>query len=654
MAKPRDSVLYLFDPLQSPITPHRDSSSSDLSASDKENDVPPGDVTLFFDRMYALPKLQPAQVLTPKGKLIDIGDTPAPSDHLWDGSDGSDADGEQSESDAEGCGVVSPSRRPFAELDVEHTPRPLDSARRFKAPAFGIALSPSQGSNPLPALLVPAPQTSPLADVVNSINFSAMSLSAESTSTDTHLNHTQEAECSRTSRPSSPFPEINVCAPETPSMEHFDVPKGCEHAAIPTMVPPSHLRPTCHLTQLPPDDPRRTSVDLYSSFHLQMQSEEMSFDLLNDKISFFGHGQDSLWAAGDDAMEFEEMGLPPALKAKVDKLVSFIEPPSERSSRVTSPPVKTFHEVEMLSILSPTTEVAMNVPLPLSPTLSTPPSRHTTPSRLSLPSFDEPPSPPTSPVVADEPSLLLESEPLPPPVAQPLTAPVVPALRITKKTFKMAGHQSTVTAPLRAPAGVQPTEKPDLATKRRVSVARPAPGSVVAPQSTRPAIRGVQRPPAGMAVGGIVIALPPQGPSTSSSSSSAGSVGVAPASASRFAGIQRPNLAAKERAAPRSTSGATRPAVTGFKAAPASKAASGINTRTASLGKAAGAGVLRPPSRIVAPSSGSALPKPSSRLPGLSRTSSMSMGSAGTAAGSGAAAASRARSSTVSRMTGRF
>ncbi|KAI1796888.1 hypothetical protein LXA43DRAFT_492174 [Ganoderma leucocontextum] len=654
MAKPRDSVLYLFDPLQSPTTPRRDSSSSELSASDKENDVPPGDVTLFFDRMYAVPKQQHVQVFTPKGKLIDIGDTPTPSDQLWDGSDGSDADGEQSESDVEGCGVFSPPRRPFAELDLDHTPRPLDSGHRFKAPAFGIALSPSQDSKPpLPALFVPAPQTSPLADVVNSINFSSVSLSEESTPTDPHPNHVQEAEHSRSGRPSSPFPEINVCAPETPNMEQFDVPRDHEHAGSSTMVPPSHLRPTSRLTQLPPDDPRRTSVDLYSSFHFQMQSEEMSFDLLNDKISFFGHGQDSFWAAGDDTMEFEEIGLPPALKAKVDKLIYFTEPLTEHSERAVSPSVKTVQAVEEPSVMSPTTEIAMNVPLPLSPTLSAHPSRHTTPSRLSPPSFDEPPSPPSSPIVPDEQSLLLESEPLPPQVVQP--AQVVPALRITKKTFKMAGHQSTATVPLRAPMGVQPIEKRELVAKRRISFARPTPASVAAPQPTRPAIRGVQRPPVGMAAGGVVIGLPPQGPNSSSSSSStsagvpatrtADSVGLA--SASRFAGIQRPNLAAKERAAPRSTSGAARPA--GAKAAPATKATSGT-MRTASVGKAvAGAGVVRPPSRIVAPGGGSALPKPASRLPGLTRTTSMSSA----AAGSGAVA-SRARSSTVSRATGRF
>ena len=102
MAKPRNSVLYMFDPLhQSPSTPRRDS-SDDCGPSDKENDIPPGDLTVFFNRMYVTQKPTDARVFTPKGKLIDIGDTPAP-ERVWDGvdHDGSDADGELSESDVE-------------------------------------------------------------------------------------------------------------------------------------------------------------------------------------------------------------------------------------------------------------------------------------------------------------------------------------------------------------------------------------------------------------------------------------------------------------------------------------------------------------------------------------------------------------------------
>ncbi|TBU45727.1 hypothetical protein BD309DRAFT_1008463 [Dichomitus squalens] len=658
MAKPRNSVLYMFDPLQSPSTPRRDSSSSELSASDKENDGPCGDVTMFFNRICAAQQRHDVQVFTPKGKLIDIGDTPAPLGTAWDGMehDGSDADGEQSESDAEGCSIPSPPRRPFAELDVDHTPRPSGSSRPAKGSIFGMTSSPSQDSTPLPAMLVPAPQTSPLADVVNSINFSSMSLAGEPITIDRRTgvhSQTQEAGDSKNGRASSPFPEINVCAPETPSTEDYDI--SGNHDNKPAMMSASHLRPTSSLTQLSPDDPRRTSVDLYSSFHLQMQSAEMSFDLLNDKISFFGHGQDSFWSAGDDALEFDETGLPPALKAKVDKLVNFTQPPAEHTEPVFSPPAKAVRTPRTPHNTSLTIETAMNVPLPLSPSWEGAPSRDITPPRLSQPALDEQPSPPTSPVVADEPSLMLESEPLPPPVSQP-AQPSVPALRIMKKTFRMAKHQSVAAAPTKATPtmSTQHVEKPEsvVLAKRRPSLSvAPKIAPAPAPAPPRPVIRGVQRPPASMTAGGVVIGLPPQGSSsnTSGSTSSSGSgstratsAALAPAPASRFAGIQRPNFAAKERAAPRSVSGAARPA------APAT----GITRATSMVApKAPVSSALRPPARIAAPGP-SALPKPASRLPGpsgIARTASAS--SIGAGAGT---AASRARASTLSRATGRF
>ncbi|EPT01698.1 hypothetical protein FOMPIDRAFT_1119763, partial [Fomitopsis schrenkii] len=72
--KPRNSVLYLFDPLESMSTPRRDG-SPDSSSSDKENDVQPGEVTMFFNRIYTSQKDTVPK--TPNGKLIDFGDTTA-------------------------------------------------------------------------------------------------------------------------------------------------------------------------------------------------------------------------------------------------------------------------------------------------------------------------------------------------------------------------------------------------------------------------------------------------------------------------------------------------------------------------------------------------------------------------------------------------
>ncbi|KAI0707286.1 hypothetical protein C8Q76DRAFT_149543 [Earliella scabrosa] len=652
MAKPRNSVLYMFDPLhQSPSTPRRDS-SDDCGPSDKENDIPPGDLTVFFNRTFAAHKQEVQSALVPQGKLIDVGDTPAPG-RFWDAGehDGSDADGEQSESDAEGCGVLSPPRIPLAELDLEHTPRPQESGRPLKAPVFAIAAS---RPSPLPALLEPAPQSSPLAEIVNSINFSALSVAEETVPT-TAGPPTHGMSESVPSRSSSPFPEINVCAPETPITADFEIPEEEEVHTATTAETSSHLRPPASLTQLSPDDPRRTSVDLYSSFHLQMQSADMSFDLLNDKVSFLGHGQDSFWGGGDDTLDFSDICVPSAMKAKLDQLVPIASPVEvvpKRYEPVFSPPTKT---IATPLVMSPTTETAMKVPLPTSPTFSAPPSRNITPPRLTQPAFSEPPSPPTSPVVADEPSLLLEPEPLPPPFPA-----AVPALRIVKKTFKMAGHQSTAPSSSGAKTEVEKQA-------RRSSL---APAKPPAPQPIRPAIRGVQRPPPGLQnAGGVVIGLPPQGASintaastasTTSTSSSGGSASQrATAPASRFAGIQRPNLAAKERAAPRTMTSGPRSA--GSTAA--TRAAPGI-TRAASCGvpksisSVVGASALRPPSRGgVATSGATALPKPVSRLPGpsgLTRTASMSSrsGVATSSAPVGSTtAASRVRASTMSRAT---
>ncbi|KAH7911671.1 hypothetical protein BJ138DRAFT_1149973 [Hygrophoropsis aurantiaca] len=87
------------------------------------------------------------------------------------------------------------------------------------------------------------------------------------------------------------------------------------------------LRPQSTLSSL---DPRRTSVDLHSSFNWQLQCPEASFDLLNDRISFFG--QDSFLNDVDDFdMQAEEammMALAERLKDKDSKETPMRSPES--------------------------------------------------------------------------------------------------------------------------------------------------------------------------------------------------------------------------------------------------------------------------------------------------------------------------------------
>ncbi|KAI0359787.1 hypothetical protein OH77DRAFT_1517397 [Trametes cingulata] len=662
MAKPRNSVLFLFDPLQQePSTPCRDSSSPELGASDKENELPPGDVTVFFSRTYGVHKQQGDEVQRPrtpnfKGKLIDIGDTPV-QDRLWDdaGHDGSDADEEQSEGEAENASVLSPaSRTPLADLDVEETPRPQreDSRRPLKALSFAtssVTTSPPHKESPLRALLA-APQGSPLAEVINSINFSALNVSENNTPTIEHAPALHE-ENVEGGRPPSPFPEITVCAPETPVMPDFE-PKQHEEPAVASAMNGSTLRPPSTLTQLSPDDPRRTSVDLYSSFHLQMQSAEMSFDLLNDKISFLGNAQDSFWAAGEDPMfEFDEENRAPAAKlrpkpkSQEEKLSPVEEAPLEPVERVFSPPARIAQMIDIPVVSSPT-ETAVRIPLPMSPPPSTPSPRTTPPASRQQAQPPAPPSPPTSPVSLDEPSLLLEPEPLPPPMPMP---PPVPGLRIVKKTFKVTGRRSIVPAPAAESSGSKPSsqrmEKQETAAKKpspvttKAAAAPAAPIVAPQPQAPRPNFAGIQRPPASMLAAGVVIGLPPQGSShstsasTSSSSSNASSASrgarahdtSASAAAARYAaaGVQRPNFAAKASSLSRGTATApVRPAKAPTSTSGVSRAASASATISRTSASAASSSGLRPPSRIAAPgataSAGSTLPRPASRLPGPS------------------------------------
>ncbi|KAI0367945.1 hypothetical protein BV20DRAFT_925081, partial [Pilatotrama ljubarskyi] len=421
MAKPRNSVLFMFDPLQQePATPCRDSSSPELGASDKENELPPGDVTVFFSRTYGVHKPQGEDVQRPrtpnfKGKLIDFGDTPVQDRHWEDaGHDGSDADEEQSESEEAENAVVAAPRTPLADLDLEETPRPQhDSRRALKAPSFATstgATPPPHKESPLRALLA-APQGSPLAEVINSINFSALNVSENNTPT---AEHPPSADIEG-GRPPSPFPEITVCAPETPVLPDLDTKEHGDSVVAP-VTSGSTLRPPSSLTQLSPDDPRRASVDLYSSFHLQMQSAEMSFDLLNDKISFLGNGQDSFWVPGEDAMfEFDEENRGSAAEPKSgeQKLSLVKEAPMEPAQPVHSPPAKIVQAIDVHALSSPT-DAAIRVPLPMSPPPSTPSPRIAPPVAPQQTQYDAPPSPPTSPISLDEPSLLLEPEPVAP------------------------------------------------------------------------------------------------------------------------------------------------------------------------------------------------------------------------------------------------
>lgn len=317
MQNPNQSILSLFDPLRISATPGRDATTSPEPSSDKENDGPvgsAGQVTVFFNRVY---KRAPHHaVKTPKGKLIDYDAT------VFVSQNGQEEDEEENEDVGEmvlegldddlenrSTVVADEDTQMQDESSVDEDTIQIPVSRR--QPLADIQLDSVLGSVPEPDpmvvagspnssmlwddpnTLVPvvsaAPSGAPLASVINSINFASLSLHSPEPS----------RELFGRSFGHSVTPQIAVTGPES---SHTSPVSQTPQRLFGTHLSSSPSTSALVTRRLSPStsatDPRRASVDLQSSFRLQLQNADMSFDLLNDKISFLGH--DSFWTGADD------------------------------------------------------------------------------------------------------------------------------------------------------------------------------------------------------------------------------------------------------------------------------------------------------------------------------------------------------------------
>ncbi|KAJ3574019.1 hypothetical protein NP233_g2046 [Leucocoprinus birnbaumii] len=153
-------------------------------------------------------------------------------------------------------------------------------------------------------LETPNPDTSP-DDLSPTANISDSTDPSDASSADTSVPIT----VLHSSPPSSP--------PMSPSLEPESKP---EIADTLSPLPPSTLRlrpPT-----IAPEN--RVSVDLHASFQMHMESEEMSFDLLSDKVSFLTAqgGLESFLTTNEDDpsfdMEAERVRMEKALNTQID------------------------------------------------------------------------------------------------------------------------------------------------------------------------------------------------------------------------------------------------------------------------------------------------------------------------------------------------
>jgi hypothetical protein len=310
MQKPRHSILQLFDPLMapSPQTPGREVTSTTPDSSDKENEFPtssidPLSLTQFFNRTYKVDRQpNPAAPRTPDGKLIDI--TINDDDQLVSISL-DDRDLSQDDDKFSLEGEDSENAPPFIKHGIQETsPRVDDNPRIFMTPQNRKILADID----IDASYPPKP---PVKQGTLKISFirHAMEPKHEPVPSASEVAPSAAVSCSdelavhaEVSDPNSSIPAI---AFHPPTSEPRSSPDLVDTQAS-VNKSGSHLSPdaSSYFGDSPPAPiPRRTlpsagidrnriSIDLQSSFQLQLQSSDFSFDLVNDRISFFG-GQGS-------------------------------------------------------------------------------------------------------------------------------------------------------------------------------------------------------------------------------------------------------------------------------------------------------------------------------------------------------------------------
>jgi hypothetical protein len=355
MSRPRYSVLNLFDPLNA--TPRSEVTTPDsLSGSDKENAEPSYEsyyesdrltMTAFFNRTYKTQSKHYSPVVL-KTRLVDVGDMTI-MDETADLLNGLTIE-EEPEDDDDNASLVHESmdideqdslatpmnspprqmhnrynsaqtplseqtpaphiqRTPLADISMDATPVPRIVAKPALASSEVLNSGVERYSSPVTAVRAShatlAPAGSPLASVINAINFTDQNLPSvghiPEHTTPTIVVSTRQENLSSSTAQLSPSPSTalltNTYLSEsvlTPSDAPLSPPAKYQNQSSPsydTLTAPTarpRLRPRAHTTSSPSFNPRRNSVDLQSSFNLQLNCPDASFDLLNDRISFFG------------------------------------------------------------------------------------------------------------------------------------------------------------------------------------------------------------------------------------------------------------------------------------------------------------------------------------------------------------------------------
>ncbi|KAG2149042.1 uncharacterized protein EDB93DRAFT_1143281 [Suillus bovinus] len=372
MTRPRYSVLNLFDPLNA--TPRSEVTTPDsLSGSDKENAEPSYEsyyesdrltMTAFFNRTYKTQSKHYSPVVL-KTRLVDVGDMTI-MDETADLLNGLTIE-EEPEDDVDNASLVhesmdldeedflatpmgSPSRTnnrynsaqtplseqtlaphvqrtPLADISMDATPVPRKVVKLAQASPEAPKSGVERHSSPVTAVRAShatlAPAGSPLASVINAINFTDQNVPSGGRIPE-HATPTivvsREGKVDSPTAHLSPSPSTALLAhahlsEETPTRSDtslsppskYQTQSSFSHDTLTAPTPRPRLRARAHTTSSPSSNPRRNSVDLQSSFNLQLNCPDASFDLLNDRISFFGGDTFAIDTDDFDMQAEEEM-----------------------------------------------------------------------------------------------------------------------------------------------------------------------------------------------------------------------------------------------------------------------------------------------------------------------------------------------------------
>ncbi|KAG5720108.1 hypothetical protein E4T56_gene17750 [Termitomyces sp. T112] len=329
--RPRSSLLDLFDPLASQELPS-DAQSAD---SDKENCLD-SDFSLF-----GLPS-KPTSPVRLKRRLVDVGDITIDDPMLID----EELDDSMCDDDNDTLTLpltpardltvqkATPSnlgpRTPLAELSIDRDISPVVRTKIYPRQPFSTLASSD--------VVTPAsPENSSFAAVIDAVTASGVSFAGPACPLPEYglenedqpanvlscVNETPQITITPIDESSNSIAALSLDTPPSQENTFQPSPSSSLSESSKTSISIEHPRTTLRLT--PPktslEDKKRHSIDLYTSFHLQLQSEEASFDLLNDKISLFASTSSMDFLDGLEDDDSFDMGVEEAkLQATIDSI----------------------------------------------------------------------------------------------------------------------------------------------------------------------------------------------------------------------------------------------------------------------------------------------------------------------------------------------